>query len=66
MCLTSEQAVQRAADHENVVDELVIHLRVVKSMLQVVCVLINDQESRRIAMVAVRDAEAAIAKATGA
>ncbi|WP_367126153.1 hypothetical protein [Ralstonia sp. CP] len=61
-----QAAIARCCDHENLVGELVEHLRSTAHMLQATCLLINDKEARAIALDAVRGANALIAKAQGA
>lgn len=66
MCLSNEAAAIKLAERDNLVGELVEHLRSTAHMLQATCLLINDKEARAIALDAVRGANALIAKAQGA
>lgn len=66
MRVNDTEAAQRVAEHENLVGELVIHLRATAHMLRSACMVISDKETRQIALGAVRDAEALIKRAEGA
>ena len=65
MHLSDTEAAQRVADNDNLVGELVIHLRTVSSMLQASCMVITERSTREMALSAVRDAQAVIARAQG-
>lgn len=66
MCKTPEEAAIKLAERDNLVGELVIHLRTTAHMLQSACMVINDKETRQLALNAVRDAQVLIKRAEGA